>query len=215
MIDRRKSARPRRAPFTPSREKRYLAFNKPFGVLSQFTPEPGSSAETLAAFGFPRDVYTIGRLDHDSEGLILLSDDGALNNALLDPDRSHERTYIAQVERIPTEIELDRLREGVDLQGRRTLPARVALLHEEPLIPPRPVPIRYRPSVPTAWIALTLVEGKNRQVRRMTAAIGHPTLRLVRVAIGGLDLHHLGLLPGEWRGISSEEIALALQPGSA
>lgn len=198
--------------FRPRDGQHYIAFNKPYGILSQFTPEPGSPSGTLAGFGFPDHVYPIGRLDHDSEGLILLSDDGALNGALLDPTHGHERTYLAQVERIPEPEALEHLASGVEIQGRLTLPARAELVAEPAGLFPRAVPIRHRLNVPTAWIRLTLTEGRNRQVRKMTAAVGHPTLRLLRVAIGALDLFALGLAPGAWRDLTPEELRAALQP---
>ena len=217
----RQQARPRarRAPsrerppggFAPSAHHLYIAFNKPYGVLSQFTRPDESGKETLAGFGFPPGVYPVGRLDYDSEGLLLLSDDPALNKNLLDPARRHERTYLAQVEGVPAPEALDRLRGGVVIEGRPTLPARAELLAADPGLPPRPVPIRFRREIPTSWIALSLVEGRNRQVRRMTAAVGTPTLRLVRVSIGTLELGSLGIAPGEWRRLSNEEILLALQ----
>lgn len=173
-----------------------LAFHKPYGVLSQFTPEPGSPHRTLADFGFPKGVYPIGRLDGDSEGLLLLSDEAALNARLLRPEHAHGRRYWVQVERVPPSESLRKLESGVILQGRRTLPCRAFLLDSPPDVPPRDPPIRVRKNVPDCWIALELTEGKNRQVRRMTAAIGHPTLRLIRVQIG---YYELGDLPaGNW-----------------
>ena len=172
-----------------------LAFHKPFGVLSQFTPD-GSPNRPLAEFGFPPRVYPIGRLDADSEGLLLLSDEAELNEKLLHPRHAHEREYWAQVERIPTPDALAQFARGVMIQGRKTLPCRAWLLDPQPQMPPRDPPIRFRKSVPTAWIEVVLSEGRNRQVRRMTAAIGHPTLRLVRVAIGPWSLGDLK--PGEW-----------------
>jgi len=184
-----------------------IAFNKPYGVISQFTPD-GSPNRTLAGFGLPRRVYPIGRLDADSEGLLLLSDEPQLNELLLHPGRAHQREYWAQVERVPTADALHRLQSGVVVQGRKTLPCRAALLAFEPRIPPREPPIRFRKSVPTCWISLQLIEGKNRQVRRMTAAIGHPTLRLIRVRIGRLQLGDL--LPGQYRVLEARERALAL-----
>ena len=167
-----------------------LAFHKPYGILSQFTPD-GSSNGTLAQFGFPSGVYPIGRLDADSEGLLLLSDEAGLNTRLLDPERSHPRCYWVQVERIPGAKVLDRLVAGVSIQGYTTRPCHAELLDPQPEIPPRDPPIRVRKNVPDCWIAVKLIEGKNRQVRRMTAAIGHPTLRLLRVSIGGLKLETL------------------------
>lgn len=174
-----------------------LAFHKPYGVVSQFTPD-GSPHRTLAAFRFPPRAYPIGRLDADSEGLLLLSDEPEWNERLLHPRHAHAREYWVQVERVPTSESLQQLERGVVIEGRRTLPCRARLLDPQPQMPPRDPPIRFRKTVPDCWIALELVEGKNRQVRRMTAAIGHPTLRLVRVRIGRLRMQDLGLRPGEW-----------------
>lgn len=179
-----------------------IAFHKPYGVLSQFTPD-GSPNRPLAGFGFPPGVYPIGRLDADSEGLLLLSDEVDLNARLLHPQRAHARIYWAQVERIPTPEALGRLRRGVETQGRKTLPCRARLLDPQPQLPPRDPPIRARKNVPDCWLELELVEGKNRQVRRMTAAIGHPTLRLVRVRIGGFNLGDLAA--GRWRELTLDE----------
>jgi 23S rRNA pseudouridine2457 synthase len=179
-----------------------IAFNKPFGVLSQFTSD-GSSNRALAEFNFPKNVYPIGRLDADSEGLLLLSDEAAWNERLLHPRHAHEREYWAQVERIPTPASLQRLGLGISIQERKTLPCRAWLLEPQPEIPPRVPPIRFRKSVPDCWIGLELIEGKNRQVRRMTAAIGHPTLRLLRVRIGGLNLGELAA--GKWKILSEAE----------
>lgn len=179
-----------------------LAFHKPFGVLSQFTPD-GSPNRPLAEFKFPPDVYPIGRLDADSEGLLLLSDEAHLNERLLHPTRGHQRTYWAQVERVPNDEALRQLERGVTIQGHRTLPCRAWRLEPQPEVAPRDPPIRFRKNVPDCWIALELTEGKNRQVRRMTAAVGHPTLRLLRVQIGAFPL---GDLPaGQWRAVSAEE----------
>ncbi len=175
-----------------------LALYKPYGVLSQFTPEPGSRWSTLAEFGLPPGVYPLGRLDADSEGLLLLSDEPGLNTRLLDPKRGHRREYWAQVEGDPTPEVLRHLAEGVEIKGQRTRPCRCTRLTPKPDLPPREPPIRYRASVPDTWISLELTEGKNRQVRRMTAAVGHPTLRLHRAAIGQLKLNKLELVPGEW-----------------
>ena len=180
-----------------------IAFNKPFGVLSQFTRD-GSPNWPLAEFGFPKNVYPIGRLDADSEGLLLLSDDSQWNEKLLHPRHAHEREYWAQVEKIPTREALDQLQRGLIIQGHKTLPCRAWLLEPQPQMPPRNPPIRFRKSVPDCWIGLELVEGKNRQVRRMTAAIGHPTLRLVRVRIGHLWLGDLP--PGQWRELTTTEV---------
>jgi 23S rRNA pseudouridine2457 synthase len=184
-----------------------IAFNKPYGVLSRFTPD-GSPNRTLAEFGLPKGIYPLGRLDADSEGLLLLSDEAGLNQALLHPRHAHEREYWAQIERTPTAAALLKLSEGVDLQERHTLPCRSWVLDPQPEVPPRDPPIRFRKTVPTCWIGLELIEGKNRQVRRMTAAIGHPTLRLIRVRIGHLELRNL--TPGTWKVLSATERNLLL-----
>jgi 23S rRNA pseudouridine2457 synthase len=179
-----------------------IAFNKPFGVLSQFTAEvPGQA--TLAAYGLPPKVYPLGRLDADTEGLLLLTDEPRLNEALLPPQQEHRRQYWVQVERIPRPEDLARLSRGVLIGQYRTLPCRAWLLQPEPSIPPRNPPIRHRQSIPTTWIALELIEGKNRQVRRMTAAIGFPTLRLIRVQIGEFTLGSLP--PGQWKELTPVE----------
>ena len=173
-----------------------VAFHKPYGFLSQFTPEPGSKWRTLADFGFPPRLYPIGRLDADSEGLLLLSDEAALNARLLHPTRGHIRTYWAQVERIPSPEALAALEAGVLLGAQRTLPCKARLLEPQPEVAPRNPPVRFRKTVPDCWIALELVEGKYHQVRKMTASIGHPTLRLIRMAIGGFPLGKLA--SGKW-----------------
>jgi 23S rRNA pseudouridine2457 synthase len=183
-----------------------LAFHKPYGVLSQFTPEPGSRWRTLADFGFPKNIYPLGRLDADSEGLLLLSDEPGLNSRLLDPHHAHRRVYWAQVERIPTADSLARLaRGGIRIDGHLSLPCRAHLLVPAPVVAPRNPPIRVRKNVPDCWLALELIEGKNRQVRRMTAAIGHPTLRLVRTRMGDFALGDLAA--GKWRELSVTERA--------
>lgn len=180
-----------------------ILFFKPYGVLSQFTREAGH--QSLADFGpFPGDVYPVGRLDADTEGLLLLTNDNRLKHRLADPRFFHPKKYLVQVERVPDAEELRRLREGVVIDGERTRPAEAVLLAEDPDLPPRPVPIRFRRNVPTAWIALTITEGRNRQVRKMTASAGHPTLRLVRVQIGDLALGDLR--PGEMRVLSAYEV---------
>jgi len=207
-----------------------VAFNKPYGVVSQFTPD-GSPNRTLAIFGFPKGIYPIGRLDADSEGLLLLSDEPDWNDRLLHPRHAHEREYWAQVERIPAPEALEKLEGGVSVQGRKTLPCRAWILEPQPevrwgeapdeparedarptnaeiKIPPRDPPIRFRKSVPDCWIGLELIEGKNRQVRRMTAAIGHPTLRLIRVRIGNFRLADLPV--GQWRALRHEEKILII-----
>lgn len=179
-----------------------LAFHKPHGVLSQFTPD-GSPNRTLAEFHFPKEVYPIGRLDADSEGLLLLSDEAGLNTRLLDPGHGHTRRYWAQVEKVPTSEALEQLSLGVTIQDYKTRPCKVRLLDPQPEVPPRNPPIRVRKNIPDCWIELELTEGKNRQVRRMTAAIGHPTLRLLRVRIGSLGLE--ALPSGQWRELAAEE----------
>ena len=187
---------------------KYIAFYKPFEVLCQFTREKCSEKRTLAEFDFPKDVYAVGRLDFDSEGLLILSDDPRINGALLDPKHGHARTYLAQVERVPEPEALSTISNGVIIEGRKTLPARVRLILDEPDLPARTPPIRFRKNIPTAWLEIALSEGKNRQVRKMTAAIGHPTLRLVRVAIGTLELRNLDLEPGWWRELGQNEVEL-------
>ena len=188
-----------------------IALNKPYGVLSQFTPEPGSRWRTLAGLGLPPRVYPVGRLDADSEGLLLLTDEGGAAASLLEPARGHPREYWAQVEGIPDAAALGRLAAGVTLRDGPTRPARAWRLDPGPDVAPRDPPIRHRLRVPDAWIALELTEGRNRQVRRMTAAVGHPTLRLVRARIGRLELAPLGLVPGAWRELdrAGREAALA------
>ena len=184
-----------------------LAFHKPYGVLSRFTPD-GSPHRTLAGFGFPKNVYPLGRLDADSEGLLLLSDEPGLNSRLLDPEQGHTRTYWAQVERIPSPDALEKLSQGLLIEERKTLPCRAWLLEPQPSLPPRDPPIRFRKSVPDCWIGLELTEGKNRQVRKMTAAVGHPTLRLIRAKIGILELGTL--VSGSWKELSPAERNLVL-----
>lgn len=179
-----------------------LAFHKPYGVLSQFTDD-GSGNRTLADFEFPRNVYPLGRLDADSEGLLLLSDEAGLNSRLLDPKAVHPRTYHALVERVPEEKSLVQLRGGVVFDGKKSRFCLAAILDPQPLVAPRDPPVRYRKNITDIWISLTLTEGRNRQVRKMTAAIGHPTLRLIRVQIGQFSLGDLP--PGQWREVSAGE----------
>ena len=180
-----------------------IAFNKPYGVLPCFT-DPGGRP-TLADYVTIPGVYAAGRLDLDSEGLILLTSDGTLAHHITDPQHKLPKVYLAQVERIPNEEALKQLRKGVVLNGKKTRPADVRLLPDDPQLPDRPVPIRFRKHVSTVWLEITLCEGLNRQVRRMTAAVGHPTLRLVRVAIG--PIMQGDLQPGQWRDVTSREIA--------
>ena len=175
-----------------------IAFNKPYGVLCQFTDRSQPPRPTLAGFGLPPDVYAAGRLDHDSEGLLLLTDDGGLAHRLTDPRHKQPKTYWVQVEGEPGEHALRALREGVELNDGRSLPARIERLDPPPLWPRDP-PVRFRKTVPDAWLAITIREGRNRQVRRMTAAVGLPTLRLVRVAMGPHRLDELQ--PGQWRAL--------------
>ena len=188
-----------------------LAFYKPFRVLSQFRPD-GSMHQSLATFQFPKSVYPLGRLDAESEGLLLLGDEPALNAKLLLPENCHARTYLVQVEHLPTAPTLRLLEDGLNIQGHHTRPCKARLLEIEPILPPRNPPVRFRKNIPTAWLELELTEGKNRQVRRMTAAIGHPTLRLVRTQIGMLSLN--GLSPGEWRELETDERLLLFKKSS-
>lgn len=192
---------------------RYLLLNKPYGVLCAFTDREGQRSDpsdtnkgrpTLADYVDVPGVYAAGRLDFDSEGLLLLTDDGWLIHRLGHPRYQHPKTYLVQVERVPDARSLADLAGGVVIKGRRTAPARVDLLPGKPDLPPRPKPVRYRKTVPTAWLRMVLTEGRKRQVRRMTAAVGHPALRLVRVGIGPLILE--GLQPGEWRELSPGEL---------
>ncbi len=216
---------------------RYLLFYKPFDVLCQFTNPDDLACPTLKDFIDVPDVYSVGRLDRDSEGLLLLTDHGAMKHRLTHPQFQHPRTYWVQVERCPGAEALEQLRSGVMIKGGyQTLPAEVSLLEPEPDLPPREPPIRFRKTVPTAWLSLTLTEGRNRQVRRMTAAVGHPTLRLVRVGMGAVQPDQSkpepssshdavegavqgepgllkagvitlhGLQPGEWRELSQAEV---------
>jgi len=185
-----------------------LLFHKPYGVLSQFTPEPGSRWGCLADHIPVPDVYAAGRLDADSEGLLLLTANGRLQQRLTDPAWGHWRRYWVQVEGIASPEQLAQLEQGLVIQGQRTLPARASCI-AEPSLPPRDPPIRERKAIPTSWLAIELREGRNRQVRRMTAAVGLPTLRLLRVAIDLMDgepqLSLEGLEPGQWRAVSPQE----------
>lgn len=174
-----------------------IALNKPWGVLCQFTDHSVPPRPTLAGFGLPPDVYAAGRLDRDSEGLLLLTDDGPLAHRLTDPRHKEAKTYLVQVEGEPEAAALDALRQGVMLNDGLTLPAHVQCVDAPDWLWPRDPPVRLRKSIPDSFIELTLHEGRNRQVRRMTAAVGHPTLRLVRIQIGEIGLD--GLAPGEWR----------------
>ncbi len=179
-----------------------ILFNKPFGVLSQFTPESGHQA--LNDFRFPAGVYAAGRLDHDSEGALLLTDDGWLVKRLLDPKFEHPRTYLAQVDGQITQEAVNQLMKGVTIKGYHTKPCQAEIATPPADLWERVPPIRYRANIPTSWVRLTLIEGKNRQVRHMTAAVGFPTLRLIRVQIGDIALD--GLQPGEWRLVTERVI---------
>lgn len=172
-----------------------VLFNKPYGVLTQFTDDQGRP--TLADYIPLPGVYAAGRLDLDSEGLVVLTDDGALQARISHPRHKMSKTYWVQVEGEPEEAALDRLRAGVELKDGPTRPARIRRMATPPGLWPRTPPVRYRKAIPTCWLELTLSEGRNRQVRRMTAAVGHPTLRLIRYRVGSWTLD--GLAPGEWR----------------
>lgn len=182
----------------PSRRRepaRLVLLNKPFGTLCQFTDSEARA--TLADILPVRDVYPAGRLDRDSEGLVILTNDGSLQHRISDPEHKLAKTYWVQVEGRPDEVALQRLREGVELDGRITRPAEARLLDTEPQLWPRDPPIRYRRAIPTSWLEIVLREGRNRQVRRMTAAVGYPALRLVRISVGPWQLEDLA--PGQWR----------------
>ncbi len=181
---------------------KYFAINKPYGILSQFTDNEGR--RTLKDFGpFPKSVYPVGRLDKDSEGLLLITDDKSLTDFLLNPKYKHEKEYFAQVEGIPTDEAMSKLQEGVIIEGKKTLPAKVKII-DDPNFPERIPPIRERKTIPTTWISLIITEGRNRQVRKMTAAVGFPTLRLVRIRIKNILLNKLK--EGEVRTLTVEEI---------
>ncbi len=187
---------------------RYLLFNKPFNVLSQFTAGVASShtamvRQTLADFISISDVYPAGRLDLDSEGLLLLTNDGEFQHRVADPRYAHPRIYWAQVEGLITPAALDQIQSGMVIQGHRTKRAKAREI-DEPSLPARVPSVRFRKSIPTSWLELTLTEGRNRQVRHMTAAVGIPTLRLIRAAIGALTLE--GLAQGEWRNLERREV---------
>ena len=187
---------------------KYFLLNKPYGVLSQFTKEIPSHQTLGDCYDFPPDVYSVGRLDRDSEGLLILTNDNQLKHRLLDPTFRHQRTYLVQVENIPTAAAISHLQKGVTIRinkkNYKTLPAKAKLLQEAPTLADRQPPIRKRKTIPTAWIQLSLREGKNRQVRRMCAAVGFPVLRLVRISIEGLTLGNLAI--GNVKEFSKAEI---------
>lgn len=207
-VMRRQRARMRRA----LQPETTILFNKPYGVLSTFTGTAGLGHRTLREFITVPHVYAAGRLDADSEGLLLLTSDGALAHRLTDPVQKVPKMYVVQVEGTPTRDQLHRLECGVMVRGKRTRPALVELLKSEPRLWPRAVPIRFRKSVPTSWLCITIREGMNRQIRRMTAAVGCPTLRLVRVQIGPLNVN--GLEPGQWRSVAKHELASLYRSGN-
>ncbi len=178
----------------------YIVFNKPYGVLSQFSQD--ANHPVLSGYDFPKDVYPVGRLDVESEGLMILTDDGWFQHYLIEAKYGHARTYHVQIERIPDASALEKLRTGIVIEGQKTKPATVSLI--EPSYPERDKPIRFRKNIPTCWLEISLTEGRNRQVRKMTAAVGHPALRLIRTQILFLNLN--GLESGKWRELTSEEI---------
>lgn len=180
---------------------KYIAFYKPYGVLCQFTGEDGD--KTLSDFNLPSQVYAAGRLDKDSEGLLILTNDGIFNQKLTDPKSNKEKTYLVQVDKIPSEESLNKMRAGLELNGYKTKPCRVKIV-DAPDIQDRVPPVRFRKNIPTSWLEIKLTEGKNRQVRKMTAHIGHPTLRLLRVGIGKLELS--GIQEGEYKEVLQKDI---------
>lgn len=180
-----------------------IIFNKPYGVLSQFTPEHGHMS--LSSFNFPKHIYPAGRLDADSEGLLILTSDGKLQAKIAEPKHKMTKTYWAQVERVITEEALKRLKNGIVLKDGPTLPCQAKQI-QEPDLPPRNPAIRHRKNVPTSWVEIQLKEGRNRQVRRMLAAVGFPVLRLTRFSIGIFNIQNLK--QGEWRELSASEVAI-------
>lgn len=183
--------------------KIYYLFNKPYRVLCQFSPVEGKL--TLKDFlSLPKDVYPVGRLDYGSEGLLILTNDGMLHHRLIDPRFNHSRTYLVQVEGIPDDDAIEKLRNGVVIDKRKTKKANVKLLNDEPEIWERNPPIRFRKSIPTSWLEIELFEGRNRQIRKMTAAVGYPTLRLIRIKIEFVSV--FSLKPGQFREMSNDEV---------
>ena len=181
----------------------YIAFFKPHGILSQFTSD--NPSETLANFNLPKEIYPCGRLDKDSEGLLILSNDGAFVDQLINPKFDKEKIYWVQVENIPTEESLNIIRKGgISIQDYKTKPGKIKILDPQPMMAERSPPVRFRKNIPTCWLEIVISEGKNRQVRRMTAKINHPTLRLIRMQVGKYKLQNL--LPGEWIAIKKSDI---------
>jgi len=195
-------AQPHRSPSAPLGGHRTLIFCKPYKVLSSFTDPEGHT--TLSDYVDVPGVYAAGRLDYDSEGLLLLTSDGWLAHRITQPKYKLKKIYLVQIENIPTKAALNQLRQGVIVQGERTRPAEVELLATEPDIFPRSEPVRHRPTIPTVWLKIGLREGRKRQIRRMTAAVGHPTLRLIRIAVGPITLGQL--TPGQWRDLTPAEL---------
>ncbi len=190
-------------------DPQYVLFNKPYDVLSQFTDREGRS--TLADYIPIPDIYPVGRLDKDSEGLLLLTSDGKFAHRMASPLFKVFKAYWVQVEGIPETSVLSALRRGVQVKGKKSRPAKVTILPAEPRIFPRPVPIRFRKTVPTCWLQIEIQEGMNRQIRRMTAQVGHPTLRVIRIGIGPLRLGTLR--PGEWRRVRPAELKVLQSEG--
>jgi 23S rRNA pseudouridine2457 synthase len=189
-------------PFKSKETSQTLKFCKPYKVLSSFTDPEGRS--TVGDYVDVPGIYAAGRLDYDSEGLLILTSDGRLAHRITHPRFKLSKGYLVQVENIPGDSALNQLRQGVLVKGRQTLPAKVELLSDEPQLFPRSEPIRYRKTVPTAWLRILIREGRKRQIRRMTAAVGHPTLRLIRTSIGPITLGDLR--PGQWRSLTGEEL---------
>jgi 23S rRNA pseudouridine2457 synthase len=192
---------------------KYILFYKPYNILCKFTDNDNDTKrQTLKDYISVPGVYPVGRLDLDSEGLLLLTDNGQLQHRLANPKFAHPRTYYVQVERIPDQTALNKLRNGIKIKDYFTRKAKVRLLADEPILPPRIPPIRDRNTVPTCWLEITLTEGRNRQVRKMTAAVGFPTLRLVRVSLGSKpqQITLVGLQPGQWRKLTAQEINMLI-----
>ena len=183
------------------KNNQYIIFNKPYGVLCQFTGETGD--KTLSDFGLPKNVYAAGRLDKDSEGLLLLTDDGVFNQKVTNPKSNKSKTYWVQVEKIPSDENLIILSQGFKIKDYQTRPCKIKKI-DPPSLPERSKPVRFRKNIPTQWLEIEIKEGKNRQVRRMTAKIGHPTLRLVRAAIG--KYRNTNIEQGKWINVSPSDI---------